>query len=196
MNNKVLKSNFVLFITILALAIFIALVVFIGKTSYEGFMSAQDQFKQSQIELDQAQREVDESKATLQKEEDLLRSIKSIYNAEAPSSNDNLSAFGTMFDDVIQRIQQNGLMIRAIEYKMNPEGDAVFANFGKDYNVCTLKFFLVGTYAQLKTLLNELNGNFPYLLGVSKTNVLVYKENTDYILADLSVTLYSKKANK
>ena len=194
MNNKALKSNYIMFIVVVAIAIFVVGTFLIVKPAIDGYTSLQTQVEQNRHDLANAQREVDESKSSLQKEEDLLKTIKAIYNSNTAGTAENLSSFGTMFDDVIQRIQQNGLMIRAIEYQMNPENDPLVVGFAKDYNVCTLKFFLVGSYAQLRTLLEELNTTFPYLVGLTKLNVLVYQENTDYILADLAVTLYSKKA--
>ena len=194
MNNKVLKSNYVMFMVFLAIIIFAGIICMIVKPAFDNCASMKEVVAQNQLDLQRAQKEVDESKSSLQKEEDLLKTIKAIYNSSEPGKAENLSAFGTMFDDVIQRIQQNGLMIRAIEYQMNPELDPVVVNFSKDYNVCALKFFLVGSYAQLKTLLDELNTTFPYLVGISKTNVIVYQDNTDYILADIAITLYSKKA--
>ena len=196
MDNKILKSNFIAFIVLLAIAIFVGLTLLIVKPAIDEYTNLQGVVAQNQQDLALAQKEVDESRSTLQQEEDLLKNIKTIFQATSESASDNLSMFGTMFDDVIQRIQQNGLMIRAIEYKMNPENDALYANFSKDYNICTLKFFLVGSYAQVKTLFNDLHNNFPYLIGLSKVNVLSYEDNTDYVLVDLSVTLYSKKLGK
>lgn len=192
MNNKLI----ILIGPILAAIIFVFMVAYFVPPAITDFNDAKERAVQSEQSLQVAEAEWNKSESTRTKEEDLLKNIKSIFQASSTSSTDNLSMFGTMFDDVIQRIQQNGLMIRAIEYQMSPENDPLSVNFSKDYNICTLKFFLVGSYSQVKTLLNELQTNFPYLIGISKINVLVYEDNTDYVLVDLAVNLYSKKAEK
>ena len=191
-NNKLI----ILLGPIIAIIVFIGIVAYFVPPAISDYNSAKEQAVQTEQNLQIAEAELNKSEATRAKEEDLLKNIKSIFQASSTSSSDNLSMFGTMFDDVIQRIQQNGLMIRAIEYQMTPENDPLSVNFSKDYNVCALKFFLVGSYSQVKTLLNELQTSFPYLLGLSNMNVLVYEDNTDYVLVDLTVNLYSKKPDK
>ena len=108
----------------------------------------------------------------------------------------NLSVFGTMFEDIIAKIQKNGLFIRSIEYNMRPEADQIYQIGSKSYNVCELNFFLVGTYSQLQDLLVEMNNNFNYLTYISKLNITSFNANTDYLLIDTSITLYSKKPTK
>ena len=191
-NNKLI----ILAGPIIAVIVFIVLFINFVPQAITSYTDAQEQKTQMEQSVQRAEAELNKSESTRAKEEDLLKNIKSIFQASSTSSTDNLSMFGTMFDDVIQRIQQNGLMIRAIEYQMSPDNDPLAINFSKDYNVCALKFFLVGSYSQIKTLLNELQTNFPYLLGVSNINVLVYEDNTDYVLVDLTVNMYSKKAGK
>ena len=61
------------------------------------------------------------------------------------------------------------------------------------YNACELKFFFVGTYSQLQSFLSEINNNFEYLTFVSKLSVTAFAKNTDYLLINTSITIYSKK---
>ena len=191
--NKKNKTYYLGLIVAVAFIVFCAVIVVIVKPMHDKFKTLEADAIRSSQELQKVEAEKNAATSSLLKEKESLKNIKDVFEADASAGIDNLSIFGSMFDDVIQRIQQNGLMIRAIEYQMNPSFDPLSISFSKDYNVCTLKFFLVGTYSQLKTLLLELHNQFPYLVGLSKVNVLVYKENTDYILTDLSVTLYSKK---
>jgi hypothetical protein len=188
------KSQLLLLAGVVAVGIAIAILFAFIPNMFSNFDSAKQKAERSKQDLEKVEAEFNKSESALLKEEDLLKNIKAIYQATPSASTDNLSMFGTQFDDVIQRIQQNGLMIRAIEYQMTPDFDPL--SKAPDYNTCALKFFLVGSYGQMKTLLNELNTNFPYLLGISKVNILVYEDNTDYVLADFAVTLYSKKAKK
>lgn len=122
-----------------------------------------------------------------------LKSLKQIYETNLKSSVANLGIFGTMFEEIIDRVQYSGLMIRSIEYDLKPETDMIYQKFEAKYNVCELKFFLVGTYSQLQAFLVDLNNTFPYLLTISKIDVEAFSNNTDYILIDLSINLYSKK---
>ena len=188
------KNQIILLAGIVAVVIVLGIFYAFIPRMFEDYSRAAENAERSTKDLERVEAEFNKSESALLKEEDLLKNIKAIYQANPTSSTDNLSMFGSQFDDVIQRIQQNGLMIRAIEYQMTPDFDPL--SKANDYNTCALKFFLVGSYSQLKTLLHELNTNFPYLLGLSKVNILVYEDNTDYILADFAVTLYSKKAKK
>ena len=122
-----------------------------------------------------------------------LKSIKQIYESDYSETNDNLAAFGTMFDDIIKTAQSNNLFIRSIEYDTKPSDNTIYANFSDQYNVCKLKFFLVGKYPDLRNFLDDVANNFQYLLSVSDINVTSFSGDTDFILIKLSVSLYSKK---
>ena len=101
-----------------------------------------------------------------------------------------------MFEEIIKRAQSNGLLIRSIEYDMKPADDPIYMEYSDTYNVCQLKFFLVGSYSQLQAFLNGINNNFEYLTSISKLNVTAFRANTDYLLINLGITLYSKKQQK
>ena len=99
-----------------------------------------------------------------------------------------------MFEEIIRKAQKNGLMIRSIEYDMRPATDPIYLENPEAYNACELKFFFVGSYAQLQTFLSDMNNNFGYLTYISKLNITAFTSNTDYLLINISITLYSKKA--
>ena len=195
MNNKN-KTYIVGIMASITILIFFVVVGIVVGPMIAKYNDLKAEVTQSNLALQKAEAESTAATASLMKEKESLKNIKEVFEADEFAASDNMGMFGTMFDDVLQRIQQNGLMIRSIENQMTPDSDPLAASFANDYNVCSLKFFLVGSYSQLKTLLYELKNQFPYLIGLSKVNVLVYKENTDYVLIDLSVTLYSKKSEK
>ncbi len=149
-----------------------------------------------EAQLNKAKSEYNDSMKEKKENETKMQSIKQVFETKESSDGENLGVFGTMFEDVIKLIQTNSLLIRSIEYDMRPAEDQIYLNYLDDYNVCELKFFLVGTYTQLKSLLKELTTTFPYLVSISKINVTTFTGNTDYILINLSVTLYSKKPKK
>lgn len=126
-------------------------------------------------------------------QEEKLKTLKPIYKSEVPPSADTLSAFGNMFEDIIKRVQYNGLMIRSLEYDMKPTFDPVFKHLEAQYNTCELKFFLIGTYSQLQSFLVEINNDFPYMISISKLDVSTFIDNTDYVVIHLSLNIYSKK---
>jgi len=179
---------------VVAAAIFIALLITLIKPvleEYDTSIKAKEQAEQESKRLEQEDKVRKEQNT---QEEMKLKSLKPIYQADIDASeSENLGIFGTMFDDIIQKIQSVGLYIRSIEYDMHPENDPIFKEFSTEYNVCELKFFLVGTYTQLQAFLVELNNNYPYLTTISKLDVADFTGDTNYILADLSLTLYSKK---
>ena len=181
------------------LCILVAIILFFGLIwvfvvpSYNEFESTKSQLTQNEKELERLEAESAKIKDRQAKEELQLKSLKQIYQNDLKGNSDNLSVFGTMFDDLIKTAQANGLLIRSIEYDMNPSVDPIVTNFSAQYNACELKFFFVGSYSQLKTYLNEITAKFPYLLSISSLNVTAFPENTDYLLIKLSVNLYSKK---
>lgn len=124
----------------------------------------------------------------LQKKQDVL---KPFYKPEFQSP-DSVASFGGMFEDIIDYIKINGLMLRSIEYNINPEQDLIFKSFASAYNVCEVKLFLVGTYPQLQTFFNDLYA-YPYYLNVTKIDIKSYEPKPQYLLVNLSIDLYSKK---
>ena len=124
----------------------------------------------------------------LQQEQDVL---KPFYKPEFPTA-DAISAFGGMFEDMIDYIRMNGLMLRSIEYNINPDQDLIFKNFSSTYNVCEVKLFLIGTYPQLQSFFRDIN-LYPYYLNISKVYIKPHDTKKQYLLINLSITLYSKK---
>lgn len=191
--NKQLKKAQVPLGILAALAVFGGLSFYLINPVISDFMSAKTA-KEQAIEEERRLAEEDQRiKSKTAQEEMKIKSLKTIYESNFKSSVANLGIFGTMFEDIITRVQTAGLMIRAIEYDLKPASDVIFQKFEAKYNVCELKFFLVGTYSQLQTFLVDLNNTFPYLVSVSKIDVEAFANNTDYLLIDLSVNLYSKK---
>lgn len=124
----------------------------------------------------------------VQKEQEVL---KPFYKPEFPTT-DSIASFGGMFEDIIDYVKINGLMLRSIEYNISPEQDLIFKSFAGAYNVCEVKLFLIGTYPQLQTFFNDLYA-YPYYLNIAKIEIKPYQSKPQYLLVNLSITLYSKK---
>ena len=194
MNNKNKQLVPICFLT--AIIIFILIVFTVLRNKWDEYTEAKEMAERSTRELKALEEQDNKTQQLREQNEMKLRSIKQIYQSNLDSENENLGMFGTMFEDIIKRIQYNGLLIRSIEYDMHPATDAVFSGYSDEYNVCELKFFLVGSYAQLQAFLSEMNNNFEYLISFSKMNVTAFTGNSDYIIANISINLYSKKPSK
>jgi|GEM_PF-4505055 len=120
-----------------------------------------------------------------------LKSLKPIFKTAA--SDDSLGVFGDMFENVIRTAQSNGLLIRSIEYDMHPSNDILYVAASNNYNACELKFFFVGSYSQIRAFLDDMNKSFEYLTSISGINITAFPENENYLLINISITLYSEK---
>lgn len=187
-NNNLVPIIFV--VAILLFGVIAYMMVGTAKDEYDNALASQ---VSSTSDLDTYKSQYETSKAEREKNELQIQSIKQVYQSTMNGANENLGVFGTMFEDIIKKAQYNGLLIRSIEYDMRPSSDPLYADFSTEYNVCELKFFLVGTYTQLRAFLNDTVNNFPFLISLSKLNVTAFEGNTDYILINISLTLYSKK---
>ncbi len=117
--------------------------------------------------------------------------LKPFYKQEVPQ-NDSIAAFGGMFQDVVDYIKINGLLLRSIEYNIKPDTDPIYKNFSTNYNVCTINLFVIGTYPQLKDFLRDID-MYPYFISISQLNIIPYESDKKYLLVKMAINLYSKK---
>ena len=178
---------------ILAVAVFCLILFLMIRGSVDEYDAATMKSRDAQQNLQNLKEEDEKITSKIHKDELELRSITPVFTSPANSDGQNLSAFGNLFQKVIDMARTSGLLLRSIEYEMNPGDDPVYKDFSDQYNVCELKFFFVGTYSQLKSFLMYLTNNFGYLMSISRLKVTSFSSNPDYILIKMSVTLYSKK---
>ena len=122
---------------------------------------------------------------------DKQNKMKPVFDPKT-SAEDSIASFGGMFEDIIDYVKMNGIKLRSVEYKINPSDDPIYGKFPTLYNVCKVKLFVIGTYTQLEGLLRDLTV-YPYFINISEVNIVPYEKNKQYLLINLSVTLYSKK---
>lgn len=180
---------------ILGIVVVVLLLVFFIKQTSGFFVECKDKF----VEKNAASTKLAESKVRAEelaleakRVEEQQNALKPFFKLESGSQNDSISAFGGMFEDFIDYIKIEGLMLRSIEYNINPQTDPIYKSFSSQYNVCEVKLFLVGTYSQLNTLLKDID-NYPYFVSVSQLSVAPYQANKRYLLINISIMLYSKK---
>lgn len=190
MNKK--NKQYVPLCFLAAVILFVVILFVMVKQPYEEYSELSSRSVRQGIELQNLEKRIGEVETANEQDELKLKSIKPVYEAKGTNSN-NLAIYGTMFEDIIGRARANGLMIRSIEYDMRPGNDPLFAEYSDIYNVCELRFFLVGTYEQFQAFLGGINNNFEYLTSISKLNITAFSSNTDYLLINFGITLYSKK---
>ncbi len=190
MNKK--NNQYVPICFLAGIIVCLAVVFFMAKPAIEEYNEAKERNERAASELKSYEEKGQKIKEKQAEEAMNLKSIKQIYETVYDNT-DNLAAFGTMFDDLIKKAQENDLFIRSIEYDTKPSDNSIYTDFSDQYNVCKLNFFLVGKYPNLRNFLNDITNNFQFLLSVSNVNITSFAGDTDYILIKLSVTLYSKK---
>ena len=191
MNKK--NNPYVLACFVVAAVMCVALMYFFIQPAFLAYDEESKGKVSTEKELKKLSERAEKEKQRRAEEELNLKSIKQIYESGVSGETDGLSAFGTMFDDIIKLAQQNNLFIRSIEYDTKPADSTIYTDFNDQYNVCKLKFFFVGKYPNLRTFLNDITNNFKYLISVSDLNITAFANDTDYILIKMSLTLYSKK---
>lgn len=194
--NKYIKQHFGIAAIALAVLIFFLTIWFLVKTPYEDYTSQVNKAKKDQKALAELEDQAKKIKAQEEQEQSQLKSLRPVYETTSDSPSNSTGLYGTMFDEIIKLAQNNGLLIRSIEYDVNPHYDPIFASYGDFYNVCEFKFFFVGSYNQLKAFLTDINNQFKWFISIAKMDVTAFEGNSDYLLIKISFTLYSKKAIK
>ena len=178
---------------LLALVLFGFIAFSMIKASIEEYSAASSRNVSVQQELEQVQLTEQQESEKQRANELKINSIKPVFPAPKGADPQTLTVFGGMFNELANSIvKTNDLYIRSIEYKMNPPGDELLKDYSNDYNVCEVKFFLVGTYFSFHRYLQEFVKS-PFFMTITNLDISTYPDNTDYILIHLTVNLYSKK---
>ena len=187
------NQKYVPFIYIIAVIILIMLSIMLIKPKWEEYSSAkksESTLKQEKESYQTQMKDIESKQALMEMK---MKNIKTIVETNVSSSDENLAMFGNMFEQILAKVQSNGIHIRSIEYQLNPQRDPIYLENSEGYNVCELKLYLVGSYGAIRTFINDVN-NLEHLLYISKMDVVAFSGNTDYLLAKISINLYSKKA--
>lgn len=144
------------------------------------------------IENEDLKRQVEELKIKKESYEKAEKiKTKPVFKSDLVT-NDQMSTFGVMFEDVIQSAKYNGLKLRSIEYKLSPANDIVAKELSADYNVCAIQMQLIGSYSQLRSYFQDIF-NYPYLINLDKISITPFVGNKKVLIADVTVNIYSEK---
>lgn len=162
---------------------------------YQKAMPAYNVYKDLQektVELEQLKTQVSNLKSKKEAYEKSEKvKTKPVFKSDLVTA-DVMSSFGVMFEDVIQSAKYNGLKLRSISYKLSPEDDIVVKSLDEMYNVCSIDMQLIGSYSQFNSYFQDIF-NYPYLINLSKINIVPYTGNKKILVADVTVILYSEK---
>ncbi len=187
------SNKYLLLAAVVSVLIFAMCFMYIIKPEWEKYQSTKISANRTKTELEGLNKQLESTQNEQKREEMQLQSIKQIYPADKEGTADNLAVYGDAFSQILNCIKRNHILVRSIEYKISPEENPLVQQFGDKYNVCEIKFFFVSTYEQLKVFFREVSNDTKFLISISNVNTQVFEENTDYILSNVSLTLYSKK---
>jgi len=131
---------------------------------------------------------IDVAKSQMNQQNEIL---KPFYKPEVEVS-DSIASFGGMFEDIVDYIRVNQLLLRSIKYNINPQADPIFNKFSQNYNVCEIQLYVIGTYTQIRNFIQTVFA-YPYYVSISSIEINPYEQNKQYLLANISINLYSEK---
>ena len=176
---------------VLAVVLFFGLIYFLCQPKFEEYSSSSSTAKSSEREKEELQKQLKKIEADNALADMKMKNLKTIVETNVDPSAANMGMFGNLFETIITQARNDGLLIREISYELNPENDPIYKE-NAGYNVCELKLSLVGEYTRLKQFLIDLN-SLEHLIYISKIDVTAFSGNTDYLIINLSINLYSKK---
>ena len=153
--------------------------------------STSKEHKKQKEKLKEAQKKLKDYEDANKRLMDKQSNIKKVFQPKT-GAEDSIVSFGGMFEDIIDYVKVNNLMLRSVQYKINPPDDIIYGKFPTLYNVCNVQLLLVGTYVQLQGLIRDLTV-YPYFINLSQLRITPYEKDDQYIIITMDITLYSKK---
>ena len=147
--------------------------------------------KKQKEKLNEAKKKLKDYEDANKRLRDKQSNIKKVFQPNT-ATEDSIASFGGMFEDIIDYVKINNLMLRSVQYQINPADDIIYGKFPTLYNVCNVQLMLVGTYVQLEGLVRDLTV-YPYFINLSEVRINPYEKDDQYIIATINITLYSKK---
>lgn len=190
-NKEFIQDYKEVVLSIIIIIIFAALGIRQIVANVQNVQRTQIEHKKQSETLKESSKKLESFKKAKQKMVDKQNKLKPVFEQKnAPE--ESMSSFGGMFDDITEYIKMNSMMLRSIEYIINPADDRIYQNFPSLYNVCKVKIFAVGTYTQLEGFLRDLMV-YPYFINIAEVNVIPYEKDRNYLLMNISVHIYSSK---
>lgn len=149
------------------------------------------EYNQEKFKLKEISKELENIEQIKKEMSNRQGKLKPVFSMKS-APEDSIASFGGMFEDIIDYVKLNGLMLRSVEYRINPADDPIYKEFPILYNVCNVNLFIVGTYTQMEGLLRDIS-MYPYFINIANLSIEPYEKDKEYLLIKMSITLYSKK---
>lgn len=178
----------ILFIVIVVAAIFLV------QDPFRRSIEASDKEK-SAVELNQKlQSQLDALESEKEQQQANMNTLKPFFEMQGEFDDTSLASFGSMLEDIVEDyIKPHGVMVRSIDYTIDPPEDPISSAFAPNYRSCALELYLICKYSNLHDLLYSLINDFPYFISISQMVVSAYPADKEYLLVYLTINLYTKK---
>lgn len=191
---RTMKPEKVIIPIIIALAIIFAAVYFV-KTPFERYTSISESKKTKMKENQALQSQIRELQEQKAQEQANLDTLRPFMEMTGDFSSDSLASFGGMLDDIVENyIKPQRIMVRSIDYTIDPPEDPISSAFKPNYHSCELELYLICKYPQLHDFIYNIINNFPNFISISQMVVTAYPADKEYLLVDLKLNLYVKRA--
>ena len=175
-------------------SIIIIIAIWLCKSPYDDYNNAAKANKtqlQEKKNLEDQVAQLDSEKAQQKANMSTLKPFLEMTNEFSP---DSLASFGSMLDDIVENyIKPNGVMVRSIDYQIDPPEDPISSAFSPNYHSCVIELRLIAKYPQLHDLVYQLINDFPNFISLSQLVVTAYPADKEYLDINLKVNLYVKK---
>ncbi len=196
MQQKVrsMKREKILIPIIIAIVI-IAAALFFVQEPFNQYARSSDAKKEKLKEKASLEAKMNALREQKAQEQANMDTLKPFMEMTGEFTSDSLASFGNMLDDIIEYyIKPRGIMVRSIDYLIDPPEDPISSAFTPNYHSCELELYLICKYPQLRDFLYNIINNFPYFISISQIVVTAYPADKEYLLVDLKLNLYVKKA--
>ena len=196
MQQKVrsMKREKILIPIIIAIVI-IAAALFFVQEPFNQYARSSDAKKEKLKEKASLEAKMNALREQKAQEQANMETLKPFMEMTGEFTSDSLASFGNMLDDIIEYyIKPRGIMVRSIDYLIDPPEDPISSAFTPNYHSCELELYLICKYPQLRDFLYNIINNFPYFISISQIVVTAYPADKEYLLVDLKLNLYVKKA--
>ncbi len=143
-------------------------------------------------DLEAQMRELEEQKA---QEQANMNTLRPFMEMSGDFTKESMASFGGMLEEIVDNyIKPRKIMVRSIDYTIDPPEDPIFSVFQPNYHACELELYLICKYPELHDFLYSMINDFPHFISISQMVVTAYPADKEYLLVDLKLNLYVKKA--
>ncbi|MBR6162988.1 hypothetical protein IKQ26_03730 [bacterium] len=182
---------------IIPIIIFIAIIlaaIFFVQDPFRRTIEASDRQKAKMEERQNLQAQLDALESEKEQQQANMNTLKPFYVMQGEFDDTSLASFGGMLEDIVENyIKPHGVMVRSIDYTIDPPEDPITAAFAPNYRSCALELYLICKYPQLHDLVYSLINDFPNFISISQMVVSAYPADKEYLLVYLTINLYTKK---